>query len=258
MGHLRFLLESFGTDLRQCIVTSSDGPRHAAVRARLRVRVRRLTAGAPICKHRAVFPDGGLASFLARMPISSRAAAWADAAHEGQKRQADGAPFMVHPYEVAMLLHATGYGDAVVAVGLLHDVVEKGGASVAEVRESFGAEIAADVTALTEDDGIADYHERKAALRRSVEEAREDVVAVFAADKVVKARELRLAAAADRLLAREVACKREHYVASLAVLDRRLPGHPLTDALRFELAAHLVVPALAWLRPASARVPVAS
>jgi (p)ppGpp synthase/HD superfamily hydrolase len=205
-----------------------------------------------------VFPDGGLASFLARMPISSRAAAWADAAHEGQKRQADGAPFMVHPYEVAMLLHATGYGDAVVAVGLLHDVVEKGGASLADVRETFGAEIAAGVAALTEDESIADYHERKAALRRSAEQARGDVVAVFAADKIVKARELRLAAAADRLLAREAACKREHYVASLAVLDRRLAGHPLTDALRFELAAHLVVPALAWLRPAGAPVPIAS
>src|ERR1700712_1199960 len=103
------------------------------------------------------------------MPISSRAAAWADAAHEGQKRQVDGAPFMVHPYEVAILLHATGYGDAVIAVGLLHDVVEKGGASMADVSASFGAEIAADVAALTEDESIADYHERKAALRRSAE-----------------------------------------------------------------------------------------
>jgi (p)ppGpp synthase/HD superfamily hydrolase len=205
-----------------------------------------------------VCPDGGLASFLARMPISSRAAAWADAAHEGQKRQVDGAPFMVHPYEVAILLHATGYGDAVIAVGLLHDVVEKGGASMADVSASFGAEIAADVAALTEDESIADYHERKAALRRSAEAAREDVVAVFAADKIVKARELRLAAAADRLLAREVACKRDHYVQSLAVVRRRLPGHPLADALRFELAAHLVVPALAWLRPTGAPVPTAS
>jgi len=205
-----------------------------------------------------VSPENGLASFLEGMPISSRAAAWADAAHHGQRRQVDGAPFMVHPYEVAMVLRATGSGDEVVAVGLLHDVVEKGGASIADVRECFGGEIAADVAALTEDESIADYHERKAALRRSVEEARDVVVAVFAADKVVKARELRLAAAADRLLAREVACKREHYVASLAMLDRRLPGDPLTDALRFELAAHLVVPALAWLRPAAARVPVAT
>jgi (p)ppGpp synthase/HD superfamily hydrolase len=192
------------------------------------------------------------------MPISSRAAAWADAAHAGQQREADGAPFMVHPYEVAMLLHATGYGDAVVAVGLLHDVIEKSNASIEDVRATFGAEIAADVAALTEDESIADYHERKAALRRSAEQAREDVVAVFGADKVVKARELRLAAAGDRLLAREAACRREHYLASLAVLDRRLPRHLLTDALRFELAADLVVPALAWLRPAGAPVPILS
>jgi (p)ppGpp synthase/HD superfamily hydrolase len=202
--------------------------------------------------------DADLASFFERMPVSSRAAAWADAAHDGQEREVDGAPFMVHPYEVAMLLHAMGYGDEILAVGLLHDVLEKGAASIDEVREAFGAEIAAAVTALSEDEGIADYHERKAALRRSAEEAGEDVLAVFAADKVVKARELRLAAAADRLLAREVACKRAHYVASLAVLERRLPGHPLTDALRFELAAHLLVPALQWLRPAAAPVPVVS
>jgi (p)ppGpp synthase/HD superfamily hydrolase len=203
-----------------------------------------------------VSSDRGLATFLARLPVSSRAAEWAGAAHAGQQRQVDGAPFIVHPYEVAMLLHVSGYGDEVLAVALLHEVVEKGGASTDELREAFGPRIAADVAALTEDDGIADYDERKAALRRSAEGAREDVLSVFAADKVVKARELRLAAAADRLLAREVACKRAHYAASLEMLERRLPGHPLTDALRFELAEHLVVPALAWLRPAAAPVTV--
>jgi hypothetical protein len=65
-------------------------------------------------------------------------------------------------------------------------------------------------------------------------------------------------AAADRMAAREVACRRSHYVASLAVLERRLPGQPFTDALRLELAAHLHVPALAWLRPAGAPVAVGS
>ena len=217
-----------------------------------------MTAGAPIWEHRAVSPGGGLASFLAGLPVAGRAATWAEAAHAGQRRQVDGAPFMVHPFEVAMLLHAAGYGDEVLAVGLLHDVLEKGDASIDDVRAEFGAQIAADVAALTEDDGIADYGERKAALRRSAEESREDVLAVFAADKIAKARELRLAAAADRLLASDVAAKREHYVASLALLDRRLPRHPFTDALRFELAAHLLVPSLAWLRPAGARAAVSS
>jgi len=192
------------------------------------------------------------------MPVSSRAAAWAQEAHAGQTRRVDGAPFVVHPFEVAMLLHGTGYGDEVIAVGLLHDVAEKGGASIEDVRAAFGPRIAADVATLSEDERIADYHERKAALRRSAEAAREDVVAVFAADKVVKARELRFAAVADRLPARELACNRSHYVASLEVLDRRLPGHPLTDALRFELAVHLVVPALAPLLPAGAPAVIAS
>jgi (p)ppGpp synthase/HD superfamily hydrolase len=217
-----------------------------------------MTAGAPIWEHPAVPPERALATFLARLPVSSRAAARADAAHAGQQREVDGAPFIVHPYEVAMLLHASGYGDEVLAVALLHDVVEQGGASIEDVRAEFGPQIAADVAALTEDESIADYDERKATLRRSAEDAREDVLAVFAADKVVKARELRLAAAADRLLAREVVCKRAHYAASLEMLERRLPGHPLTDALSFELAEHLVVPALAWLRPAPAPVAVTS
>jgi (p)ppGpp synthase/HD superfamily hydrolase len=195
--------------------------------------------------------DGDLGAFLERLPIASHAAARAERWHAGQTRDVDGAPFMLHPYEVAMLLHVTGYGDAVLAVGLLHDVVENSAASVDDVRDAFGPEIAADVAALTEDEAIADYEERKAALRRAAEASREEVLAVFAADKVVKAREIRVAAAGDRLPAREVARKRAHYEASLEVLDRRLPGHPLTEALRFELAAQLVTPALAWLRPAT-------
>jgi (p)ppGpp synthase/HD superfamily hydrolase len=202
--------------------------------------------------------DGELGAFLERLPISSRAAAGAERWHAGQTRDVDGAPFMLHPYEVAMLLHVTGYGDAVLAVGLLHDVVENSAASVDDVRDAFGPEIAADVAALTEDEAIADYEERKAALRRAAEASREEVLAVFAADKVVKAREIRVAAAGDRLPAREVALKRTHYEGSLELLDRRLPGHPLTEALRFELAAQLVTPALAWLRPATPRVSITS
>jgi hypothetical protein len=65
-------------------------------------------------------------------------------------------------------------------------------------------------------------------------------------------------AAADGMAAREVAYKRAHYVASLAVLERRRPAHPFTDALRFELAAQLLVPALAFLRPAGAPVAAGS
>jgi (p)ppGpp synthase/HD superfamily hydrolase len=203
-------------------------------------------------------PDDELAAFVADLPVSRRAAVLAADVHAGQERQVDGAPFVVHPLEVALLVHGAGYRDDVVAMALLHDVLEKGGVTPAELREAFGAEVAAGVAALSEDDGIAEYRARKAEMRDRAEAAADEVVAVFGADKVVKARELRLGAASDRLSARDVACRREHYVACLGVLERRLPGHPFTDALRFELAAQLHVPALAWLRPAGNRAPVGS
>jgi (p)ppGpp synthase/HD superfamily hydrolase len=199
-----------------------------------------------------------LATFVAGLPLSSRAVAWGAEVHAGQERAVDGAPFMVHPLEVALLLQSGGYRDEVVAAGLLHDVVEKADVRIEAVAEAFGDAVADIVAALTEDEGIGDYDERKAELRDRAAAAGDEVLAVFAADKVVKAHELRLAAAADRLPAREVACRREHYLASLGVLERRLPRHPFTEALRFELASHLHVPALAWLRPAETPVPVPS
>ena len=202
--------------------------------------------------------DRGIAAFVAELPVSRRAAAWAAERHSGQERAVDGAPFVLHPLEVALLLQAVGCPDEVVAAGLLHDVVEKGGVTVEEVDARFGPTVAGIVEALSEDGAIAGYEERKGELRRRAEAGGDDVLAVFAADKIVKARELRLVAAADRLLAAEVACKRAHYVESLAILERRLPGHPFTDALRFELAAHLLMPALGWLRPVGTAVPVSS
>jgi (p)ppGpp synthase/HD superfamily hydrolase len=42
------------------------------------------------------------ASFVAELPISRRAAAWATEAHAGQERDVDGAPFIVHALEVAV------------------------------------------------------------------------------------------------------------------------------------------------------------
>src|SRR5689334_24640758 len=104
----------------------------------------------PVWEHRTVTADGDLVAFVADLPLSSRAAAWAAAAHAEQTRHVDGAPFVVHPLEVALLVHGAGYPDEVVAAGLLHDVVEKGDVTLAEVDGAFGAVIAAMVDALSE------------------------------------------------------------------------------------------------------------
>ena len=194
----------------------------------------------------------GLTAYLAGRPVAGRAATVAIEAHAGQTRKADGAPFITHPLEVGLLLHVLGYDDDVVAAGILHDVVEKGGMTMESVAGAFGPRVAEMVEALTEDESISEYRVRKAAQRDQVARASDDAVLVFAADKVSKAREARLAGTARRLGADELVARREHYRESIALIEARLPGHPFADELRFELATQTVVPDLARLLRAGA------
>jgi (p)ppGpp synthase/HD superfamily hydrolase len=186
---------------------------------------------------------------LPASPSARVRAAWTFArrAHAGEVREADGAPFVAHPLEVAVLLDTAGAAEAVVTAGLLHDVVEHGRASVAELEAGFGAEVAGLVADVTEDAGLSDYVVRKRALRAQVEARGEDAVLLFGADKIAKTRELRAQAAADELEARRAACRHAHYAASLAIVERRLPEHPLTSLLRLELLELAMLPALSWL-----------
>ena len=66
-----------------------------------------------------MFAPEALASFVSGMPVSRRAAAWAADAHQGQRRDIDGGPFVMHPLEVALMLHCAGYRDDVVAAAIL-------------------------------------------------------------------------------------------------------------------------------------------
>ena len=104
--------------------------------------------------------------FVQDLPLAREAFRFAQALHAPQHREWDGAPFILHPLEVASLLHASGWGDEVVATAMLHDLLEDTDAAGEELRERFGDRVAGLVTALTEDETIEDYAERKAALRR--------------------------------------------------------------------------------------------
>jgi (p)ppGpp synthase/HD superfamily hydrolase len=169
--------------------------------------------------------------------VRTRAAlAFADARHAGQRRKGDGAPYVLHPVEVGWLLHEEGYRDAVIATGVLHDVLEDTKTDRAELERVFGGEVAALVAVLSEDPSIADEAERKAALRAQVAEAGPDAAAIFAADKVSKARELRIRATHGRFQ-RKDQTRIEHYRASLEMLDELMPGHELAQRLRAELNA---------------------
>src|SRR5207248_6842112 len=97
--------------------------------------------------------------------------------------------------EVGWLLYRAGEPDGVIAAGVLHDVLEKTAVRGAELKTRFGLRIAELVAALSEDEGIRGYEQRKAALRRQVAVAGPEAMTVFAADKVSKVRELRAAVA---------------------------------------------------------------
>lgn len=177
--------------------------------------------------------------FIADLPVTCEALAFAAERHHGQRRDSDFAPFILHPLEVAVLLRNRGYPDDVVAAGLLHDAIEDTDATVDELRERFGARVAELVSALSDDETIEAYGERKAALRAQVEAAGAPAAAIYAADKVAKARELRatLTRAPDAAGDEQVQRRLVHYEASLEMLERVLPEHPLPRQLRFELWA---------------------
>jgi (p)ppGpp synthase/HD superfamily hydrolase len=179
--------------------------------------------------------------FVERSPLTREALAFASSRHEGQTRDLDDVPFVTHPVEVACLLHEAGYSDEVVAAGVLHDVLEDTDARVEDLERRFGSDVAGLVAAVSDDPSIDDDAQRKAALRDQVARSGECAAAVFAADKVSKARELRIRAGHGRFQ-RKDKTRIEHYEASLAMLDELMPGHELVDRLRAELDAVHALP----------------
>lgn len=185
-------------------------------------------------------------SFVVRLPLARQALLFARELHRGQRRESDEAPFILHPLEVAALLHATGHSETVIASGILHDTVEDTEVGVEAIEQRFGREVAELVNAMTEDPGIEPWEERKAALRRQIAAFGEDATAVYAADKVCKVRELRARASRDPDLVRggrdDSRVRLEHYIESLAMLEEATPNHPLVGMLRFELEALRALP----------------
>jgi len=134
---------------------------------------------------------------VAASPLIASAYELAAKAHSGQRRKDDGSPYISHPVAVAQVLLEAGFRDQVIAAALLHDVVEDTELSSEEVAERFCDEVAALVDALSEDDDIEDFEERKHAHREQVEGASFEAVAIYIADKLSNLKDMRAIYARD-------------------------------------------------------------
>jgi (p)ppGpp synthase/HD superfamily hydrolase len=184
----------------------------------------------------------GVATSVGGFPQAQAALEYAREMHAGQSRETDGAPFILHPREVASLLRHDGAPDHLIAAGALHDVLEKTPAVVADLCKRFGDRVATLVVAVSEDSRVCGYAARKARLRTRVAAAGDEALRLFAADKISKAREFRrldTSAGAQALRTpRERATDERrlaHYRECLTLLQERLPGSPLVRQLDAEL-----------------------
>jgi (p)ppGpp synthase/HD superfamily hydrolase len=175
-------------------------------------------------------------TFLRHLPLAQQAVELAVELHAGQRREADGASFVMHPMEVASLLDRSHYPDHVVAAAVLHDVLENTDEDFDDLEARFGPRVAVLVALVSDNPNIADEEARKNDVRDRVEAVGGYAAAVYAADKISKVREIRLALTAgtpwDKLEPKLARHKR-----SLAMLDETIPGSRLVELLRFEIEA---------------------
>ncbi len=179
-----------------------------------------------------------------RSPLLREAMRAARTAHAGQVRNGSGGmPYIEHPRAVAEMLATAGFGEEVLAAALLHDVVEDSELSVEDVREGFGDRIAGLVGALSDDESIESYRQRKAEHRERVAAAGTDGLAIYAADKLTNVRTLRrtLATQGEDEVAGELKVpldlKVEIWEADLRLLREKAPDLPFLDPLAEEIAA---------------------
>ncbi|HSS32829.1 MAG TPA: HD domain-containing protein [Solirubrobacterales bacterium] len=145
-----------------------------------------------------------LAAAVARSALVADALEQAREAHVGQVRNGSGGmPYIEHPKAVATLLAEHGFGDDVLAAALLHDVVEDSETTVADLERRFGEPVAGLVAALSDDESITDYRDRKAEHRGRIRDVDGDAFAIYGADKLTNVLTLRRAYAEEGERVRE-------------------------------------------------------
>jgi (p)ppGpp synthase/HD superfamily hydrolase len=115
--------------------------------------------------------------------LIDRAITIASLAHSGQKRKADGSPYIAHPMRVAMMLARHRFSDAVVAAACVHDVLEDTDYGEKRLKSELGVKVVSIVKAVTNDDSL-EWKAKKLRYIASVKGGPEGAKAVACADKI--------------------------------------------------------------------------
>ena len=173
----------------------------------------------------------------ARSELIARALAKAAEAHAGQIRNGSGGlPYIEHPRMAAATLAVRDYGEETLAAALLHDVVEDSDTTVEDLRAEFGDQIADLVAALSDDQSIESYRERKDEHRGRVADVDGDALAIYAADKLANMTTLHAAIEAEGMRVADeykvpIGLKLEVWEADAAMLRNEAPDLALLDPL---------------------------
>ena len=73
--------------------------------------------------------------------LIAKAMEYAALSHRGGTRKGGDVPYIVHPFEVAMILKENSFENKVVAAGLLHDLLEDTEVTKTDLKKEFGEEI---------------------------------------------------------------------------------------------------------------------
>jgi (p)ppGpp synthase/HD superfamily hydrolase len=197
-----------------------------------------LERGAPQARDRREI--SGTPEWILSSEYLSDAFSLAAKAHGSQRRPSDGRLFLEHVSEVAGLLQRLEFDEELIAVGLLHDSVERGTLREPELSDEMGDSVAWLVMVLSENPTIESFEARKAALRAQVSAAGVRAITVFAADKLSDIAGLRRGIeaspqAAEARMGTSVASMAEHYRDSVQMIADVRPGSAFLSALRLEL-----------------------
>jgi len=118
------------------------------------------------------------------MNVIEKALQVASKAHLNQYRKHTNIPYITHPVAVGMILMKAGYGDDVIAAGILHDTVEDTTLSLADIEREFDPKIAGIVEGCSEPNKSLSWEERKRHTIEFLKSASIEIRAVACADKL--------------------------------------------------------------------------